>query len=204
MIANSNSTDGKYRAPRVMAAATILSLAFAALAQAEEYTVDPVHSRIAFSVTHLAISTVSGRFTNYTARIVMDKDAMASTSASADIHVASIDTSVEKRDEHLRSGDFFDAAKFPDIRFEADKAEKEGTGWVLIGKFTMRGVTRPMRLPVTIAGPVKDPWGNQRIGLQAKMAINRHDYGVGSDKAVDKAVGEDVTLEIALEAVAKK
>ena len=184
--------------------AAVLSVAVVAFANAEDYTVDPVHSQIGFSVTHLGLSTVSGRFTNYTAHVVLDKGVMTSLSAEATIQVASVDTSVDKRDEHLRSPDFFDAAKFPEIRFEGVKAEKDGTGWVLVGKFTIRGTARALRLPVTVAGPVADPWGNQRIGLQAKTTINRHDYGVGSDKVVDKAIGDDVTLDIALEAVAKK
>jgi len=184
--------------------AAVLSVAVVAFANAEDYTVDPVHSQIGFSVTHLGLSTVSGRFTNYTAHVVLDKSVMTSLSAEATIQVASVDTSVDKRDEHLRSPDFFDAAKFPEIRFEGVKTEKDGTGWVLVGKFTIRGTTRALRLPVTVAGPVTDPWGNQRIGLQAKTTINRHDYGVGSDKVVDKAIGDDVTLAIALEAVAKK
>ena len=187
-----------------MKSLSALGMALAAPGRADEYTVDPVHSRIGFSITHLAISTVSGRFTNYTAQIVMDKSGTASLTAEATIQVASVDTTVEKRDEHLRSADFFDAAKFPEIRFEGAKVVKEGDGWVLAGKFTMHGTSKNLRLPLTVNGPVKDPWGNQRIGLQAKTAINRHDYGVGSDKAVDKAVGDEVTLDIALEAVAKK
>lgn len=205
MIARDKAFDGQFfRTPRVLAMATILGMAFATFGRAEDFTVDPVHSRIGFSVTHLAISTVSGRFTNYTAHIVMDKGDVSSLSAEAAIQVASVDTSVDKRDEHLKSGDFFDAAKFPEIRFEGVKVEKDPTGWMLVGKFTMRGTTKTLKMPVTVAGPVKDPWGNQRIGLQAKTAINRHDYGVGSDKAVDKAIGDEVTLDIALEAVAKK
>ena len=118
--------------------------------------------------------------------------------------LASVDTGVQKRDEHLQGGDFFDAGKFPEIRFEGVKAEKGENGWLLIGKFTIHGTTRALKLPVTVSGPVTDPWGNQRIGMQAKTTINRHDYGVGSDKAVDKMVGDEVTLDIALEAVAKK
>ena len=195
---------GNRRAQRALAVAAVLSISFAVGGRADEYTVDPVHSRIGFSITHLAISTVSGQFTNYTARLVVDKGAVESLTAEADIKVASVDTGVQKRDEHLQSADFFDAGKFPEIRLEGAKTEKAGTGWVLVGKFTIHGTTRTLKLPVTIAGPVTDPWGNQRIGLQAKTTINRHDYGVGSDKAVDKMVGEEVTLDIALEAVARK
>ena len=198
------TTDGNRRAQRTLALAAVFGLAFAANGRAEEYTVDAVHSRIGFSISHLAISTVSGQFTNYTARIVFDKGAMEALAAEATIKVASVDTGVQKRDEHLQSGDFFDAGKFPEIRFEGAKAEKGETGWLLVGKFTIRGTTRALKLPVTVSGPVTDPWGNQRIGMQAKATINRHDYGVGSDKAVDKMVGDEVTLDIALEAVAKK
>ena len=138
-IKSGTTNDGKCRAPRALAVAAVLGMAFVAWGYADDYTVDPVHSRIGFSVSHLGLSTVSGRFTNYTARITFEKGAMASLSAEATIQVASVDTSVEKRDEHLRTADFFDAGKFPEIRFEGTKVEKEGDGWVLIGKFTMRG-----------------------------------------------------------------
>jgi polyisoprenoid-binding protein YceI len=110
---------------------------------------------------------------------------------------------MEKRDNHLRTADFFDAVKYPLITFKSKRVEKSGEQTVLIADFTMRGVTKELRLPVTLSGPVKDPMGNTRIGLEAKTTVNRKDYGIQFNALMETGglmVGEEVALEINAEA----
>src|SRR5688572_855343 len=121
---------------------------------ADTYTVDPAHSSLMFSVRHLGINDVKGIFTNYTGTVVIDGKSIKE--ATGTIQTASIDTGVAQRDDHLRSPDFFDAAKFPTIIFKTKRVEQNGNQTTLIADFTMRGVTKEVRLPVTLNGPVKD------------------------------------------------
>jgi polyisoprenoid-binding protein YceI len=119
--------------------------------------------------------------------------------------VQSVDTGVEKRDNHLRTADFFDAAKYPTITFKTRRVEKGGSGQlVLTADFTMRGVTKELRLPAKMSKPTKDPWGGVRVGLEAKTKLNRKDYGINYNELLETgamAVGEEVELEINTEAV---
>ena len=115
-----------------------------------------------------------------------------------------MNTGIEKRDNHLRTADFFEAAKYPEITFKTKRVEKSGDQTILIGDFTMRGVTKELRLPVTLSGPVKDPQGNTRIGLEAKATVNRKDYGMKFNAVMETGglmVGDEVTIEINAEAV---
>ncbi len=169
---------------------------------ADDYLVDPVHSRIGFSVPHLGISTVKGAFTNYTGRISLVKDDLTTLAATATVQTASVDTGWKARDEHIKGADFFHAEKYPTIAFEADEAMREGDAWVLVSRLTMHGTTKAVKLPFKVVGPIKDPWGKSRIGFHAELTIDRHDFNVGSKGVTDKLVGDDVTLEIDLEAVA--
>ena len=124
--------------------------------------------------------------------------------ANATIQVKSVNTGIEKRDNHLRTADFFEAAKYPEITFKTKRVEKSGDQTILIGDFTMRGVTKEVRLPVTLSGPVKDPQGNTRIGLEAKTTVNRKDYGMKFNAVMETGglmLGEEVTIEINAEAV---
>lgn len=117
----------------------------------------------------------------------------------------SVDTGVQKRDDHLRTADFFDAAKYPTITFKTKRVEKGSSGeTVLVADFTMRGVTKELRLPAKLSGPTKDPWGGVRIGLEAKTKLNRKDYGIKYHEILETgvmAVGEEVELEINAEAI---
>ena len=124
--------------------------------------------------------------------------------ASGTIQVMSVDTGVQKRDDHLRTADFFDAAKYPTIVFKTKRIEMTDGQIVMVADFTMRGVTKELRLPARLAGPAKDPWGNLRIGLEAKTKLNRMDYGIKYHQALETgalAVGEEVELEINAEAI---
>lgn len=177
------------------------AVAFAALA-ADTYKVDPAHSSLMFSVRHLGINDVKGIFTNYTGTVVIDGKSIKD--ATGTIQTASIDTGVAQRDDHLRSPDFFDAAKFPTIIFKTKRVEQSGNQTTLIADFTMRGVTKEVRLPVTLNGPIKDQTGATRIGLEAKAKVNRQDYGIKFSQALESGVamvGEQVDIHISAEAI---
>jgi polyisoprenoid-binding protein YceI len=169
----------------------------------DTYKVDPLHTSVSFSVRHLGINNVKGKFKEFEGALVLERDTL--TEASGTIQVQSVDTGVEKRDNHLRTADFFDAAKYPTITFKTKRVEKDGSGQlVLIADFTMRGVTKELRLPATMSKPTKDPWGGVRVGLEAKTKLNRKDYGINYNEILETgamAVGEEVELEINTEAV---
>lgn len=181
-------------------------MAWAAGASAETYQVDPTHSTVGFSVKHLAVGTVKGVFTNFEGTIEFDAKKPEAAKARGTVKVASINTQVEGRDQHLRGADFFDVAKYPEISFETVSARKDGDAWVVKGRFTMHGVMREIELRGTVEGPVKDPWGKSRIGLSASTTINRQDFGLIWSKKMDSGglvVGDLVKIQLEIEAVAK-
>jgi polyisoprenoid-binding protein YceI len=182
--------------------AAVLLLGSSAYA-ADTYKVDPAHTTVTFSVRHLGINDVKGQFKEFAGEIVVDNGAV--TGASGTIQVKSVDTGVQKRDDHLRTADFFDAAKYPTITFKTKRVEKGSAGQtILIADFTMRGVTKELRLPAKLSGPTKDPWGGVRIGLEAKTKLNRKDYGIKYHEILETgilAVADEVELEINAEAI---
>ena len=182
-------------------AAVLLLSSFAHAA--DTYKVDPMHTSVSFSVRHLGINNVKGKFKEFEGALVLEGDTLKE--ASGTIQVQSVDTGVEKRDNHLRTADFFDATKYPTITFKTKRVEKAGSGQlVLIADFTMRGVTNELRLPAKMSKPTKDPWGGVRVGLEAKTKLNRKDYGINYNELLETgamAVGEEVELEINTEAV---
>ena len=175
-------------------------LVFPCAYAADNYKIDPAHTSLTFSVRHMGISNVKGHFDEFAGSIVLDNGSIKE--ANGTIQVKSINTGVQQRDDHLRTPDFFDAAGYPVITVRPG-ALKKGGGTILIADFTMRGVTKELRLPVKFSGPVKDPQGNIRIGLEARTNLNRKDYGINFDAALETGtllVGEEVTLEIDAEA----
>jgi polyisoprenoid-binding protein YceI len=177
----------------VVAAAVLMGTSARAL---DTYKVDPAHSSIGFSIDHMVIDTVHGRFRQFDGSITVDADnGNALKQASATIQAASIDTDVDRRDTHLRSPDFFDAEKYPTITFESTGVD----GQTLTGKFTMHGVTKEISLPFKIKGPIKDPMGNTHMSLEIETKLNRKDYGLTWNKIMEAGglmVGEDVTIQI--------
>jgi polyisoprenoid-binding protein YceI len=161
-----------------------------------------MHSSINFSVRHLGINDVRGHFDEFAGSIMLDNAAIKE--ATGTIQVKSINTGVQMRDNHLRTAAFFDATNYPVITFKTKSVEPNGAETVLIADFTMRGVTKELRLPVKLSGPVKDPQGKFRIGLEAKANLNRKDYGINYNAVLESgvaAVGEEVTLEINAEGI---
>lgn len=191
------------RSLRLLSVITIVTACHSIPASGEDFTLDLVHSTIGFSIGHLGIGQVKGAFTNYTGTIKLDNSDPATLSAEATIKVDSICTRNTARDNHILGKHFFDAATFPEIHFKSEKIEKNDNGLVLTGTFTMHGTSRTLQLPLTVNGPIVDPWGNRRIGVITTAVIDRGDYGVGSDSASDKMIGSKVTLEICVEAVAE-
>ena len=168
----------------------------------QKWAFDLVHSSINFTVRHMVVSKVRGRFTRWDGTLVMDEKDPAGGRVDVVIEAASIDTGVAQRDEHLRSGDFFDVGRNPTITFKSTRVEKAGEGALKVtGDLTMHGVTRPVVLDVEYAGSAKDPWGGVRAGFSASTKLDRKDFGLTYNQLLETGgvlVGE--TVEIGIEA----
>ena len=187
---------------RTLAAATALTLALAAPALADIYTVDRAHSEAAFQVRHI-LTKVRGTFRDFSGTIDFNKAQPEQSTVEFRIKAASIDTGIQKRDDHLRSPDFFDVATHPEIVFTSTKVVPKGNNvFDVTGDFTMRGVTRSITLPVTFLGEQK--FGKTaKAGFETAITINRKDYGLTWNRAVESGgvlVGEEVQIEINIEA----
>jgi polyisoprenoid-binding protein YceI len=175
---------------------------------AASWTLDSTHTSVQFAVRHLMVSTVRGDFTKVSGTVVGDEAEPTSAVVEASIDAASVDTRVAKRDEHLRSPDFLDVAKFPTITFKSTKVEKAGDGaFKVTGDLTLHGVTKSVVLDVTeVTPPVKDPWGNLRAGAHATAKINRKDFGLTWNNVLEAggvAVGDEVAITVDVEAIRK-
>lgn len=169
------------------------------------WKIDPSHSRVGFSVKHMMIATVRGEFTRYTGTLELDTQDLTRSRISGEIEVASIDTREPQRDDHLRSGDFFAAGEHPTIRFQSKRIEHvSGNEYRVVGDLTIRGVTKEVTLDAEYAGVHKDPWGGTRTGFTVTGAINRKDFGMNFNAALETGgvlVGDKVKLELEVEAV---
>ncbi|MEX2608027.1 MAG: YceI family protein [Kiritimatiellia bacterium] len=166
------------------------------LVSAEELKVDKDHSEIQFSVSHMVISKTKGEFTEFDATVVVEEDKLVSV--KAEIPVSSIDTGNKKRDEHLRGADFFDVEEYPNITFESTKIE-DGK---LHGNLTILDITKEVALDLEFLGPVVDPWGNTRYGLNLSGEIDRGEFGLSWNKALEAGgvlVGDTVSISISVE-----
>lgn len=181
-----------------------LALAAAPAAFPQSYTIDGAHSKAQFVVRHLMVSNVRGEFAKVKGSIDYDEKNPAAIKIDATIEVASINTGEPKRDEHLKSPDFFDAAKYPTITFRSKSARKTSSGLAVTGDLTIHGVTREVVLQVEGPSPeVRDPWGNLRRGATATTKINRKDFGLTWNAALETGgvvVGDEVSITIDVEA----
>jgi len=170
-----------------------------------DYKIDPSHSVIGFAIRHFELSLVRGRFKDFTGSIHYDASDISKSSVDFTAKVESIDTGVAGRDNHLRTADFFEVAKYPEMTFKSTKVERKGkNGYVLIGDLTVKGVTKQVSLPFTIVGAIKDNRGNTRFGVAAETKLDRRDYGItwGSTMANGGLnVANEVMIELQLEAV---
>ncbi|MGZ3418394.1 MAG: YceI family protein [Polyangiales bacterium] len=169
------------------------------------WLIDEVHTHVGFSVKHMMVTTVRGQFRKYAGTLELDTDDFTKSKFRGEIDVASIDTGVAQRDDHLRTNDFFDAPNHPKITFASTSIEKKEDGeYVVHGDLTIRGVTKSVALDVEFHGTSKNPYGKTVAGLSAHGTINRKDFGVNFNALLETggvAVGEKVKLELDVEAV---
>jgi len=192
-----------WRVSLLVACACVFSIA--AAAHADTWNIDPAHTAVEFSVRHMMISNVKGVFQKTTGTITVDGTDPNSVKIDATIDASSIDTRVEKRDNHLKSDSFLDVAKYPTITFKSTKIEPDGTDkWKVTGDLTLHGVTKPVVLEVQNTQPIKDPMGKTRAGASASTTINRKDFGVSFNQPMEAGgvmIGDDVAITIEVEAV---
>jgi polyisoprenoid-binding protein YceI len=172
-----------------------------------KWDLDHAHSSVDFTVRHMLVSKVRGRFTKWSGHLELDEQDLARSRVDVEIDVASVDTHEPQRDAHLRSADFFEADKHPTIVFKSKRVEEKGKEHLAVtGDLTIRGVTREVVLDVERGGIVaKDPWGKRRAGFTATAKINRKEFGVSFNQVLDQgglALGEDVAITIEVEATA--
>ena len=166
------------------------------------YTIDSAHTTVEFAVRHMMISTVKGNFGDIEGTLTIPDAGMPKIEAT--IKAASIDTRNEMRDNHLKSGDFFDVEKFPELRFVGTSVQRTSDGYTLVGDLTIKGVTRPVTLSVTEEGAGIDPWGNQKIAFSATGKFNRGDFGLNWNAALETGgvlVSDEVKLSLDVQLV---
>jgi polyisoprenoid-binding protein YceI len=169
------------------------------------WNIDTSHSGVHFTIRHMVIAKVRGSFDRWQGTLELDPQNLSAAKVTARIEAASIDTREPKRDAHLRSADFFDVEKYPELSFESTKVEEAGEGRLRVtGKLTIHGVTREVVLDTESLGQAKDPWGNDRIAFQATTSVNRKDYGLAWNQALETGgvlVGEKVDIALDVQAV---
>ncbi len=181
---------------------SVIAFAAAAMAQPLTYTIDTSHSSADFSVRHMMVSNVKGSFGKTTGTIVYDAKNLAASSVDATIDATSINTRNEQRDNHLRSADFFDVAQFPTIEFVSTGVRYQDGDFLVDGDLTIHGVTKPVTFELEFGGFGTDPYGNYKAGATATGVINREDFGLTWNAALETGgvlVGKDVTITLDLQ-----
>ncbi len=168
----------------------------------DKYEIDLVHSSVGFTAKHLVISNTKGQFKEFTGVIILDEKDISKSSVNVTIKTASISTDNERRDNHLKSADFLEVEKHPEITFKSKSVMKTDDGYKMVGDLTIRGVTKEVTIPFALVGPVEAM--GTRIGLEASLTINRHDYGVSWSKTLDNGglvVSNEIKITLEIEAV---
>jgi len=171
-------------------------------AELATYQLEPTHSSVEFAVKHMLIATSRGRFHDFDVTANVDETNFANSSATVRIKAESIDTRTPDRDAHLRSADFLDTENHPELVFVTRSIAPHRGNWQIVGDLTVRGVTREVVLDAEVSGPVTDPWGGRRIGVSAHGKINRKDFGMVWNAALDAGgfvLADDVKLSIEVE-----
>ncbi len=169
-----------------------------------KWAIDPTHSEIGFKVKHMMFTNVSGTFAAYDATITTEDDNFENANFEFSANIDSISTNNTDRDNHLKSGDFFDADNFPKLTFKASSFTKDGDDYEITGDLSIKEVTKPVKFPVEFSGLMKDPWGNTKAGLNIYGKINRKDWGLNWNSALETGgvlVGEEVKLNIELQLI---
>ena len=178
------------------------SLPASSIAQSAQFTVDPAHTSVGFEIGHLGIAQVQGRFNKISGSVEFNAKDLTKSKVSITVLTDSIDTAVAPRDTHLRSADFFDVAKYPEMTFVGTKIVKKGSSYVVTGNLSLHNKTKPVNITFKQYGPIKDPWGNNRIGVVAQpFTIKRSEFGMMYDT---KAVSDAVTVRLSMEATQAK
>ena len=189
------------------AAAALAFSANATQAAPETFAVDKAHSEVGFRVRHM-LSKTAGRFTDFNGRVEFNPENPESSSVEFHIRAASVDTDVEDRDKHLRSADFFDVENHPELVFRSDSVWRTGKDrYDVTGTLSIRGIEKRITLPVTYVGQSADPWGGTRAGFSTEVTLNRKDFGMVWNKALDKGgflLGDEVWVTLEIEAVREK
>lgn len=188
-----------------LVATLLASQAHAKGIEAGTYDIDVAHSKVGFEIPHLVIATVEGRFKEFSGAIVIDPK-LDKSSVQATIEVKSIDTGIDKRDEHLKSPDFFDVAKNGQIVFKSTKVSGTPAALKIAGDLTIKGVTKKVTLDGKYLGAVKDGYGNEKVAFELKTKIKRQDFGLTWSQAVEAGpvVGDDVSISLKIQAAKKK
>ena len=173
---------------------------------AKAYAIDKMHSEVTFQVRHL-LTKVRGRFTEFAGTVVFDPDHPEPSSASLTIEASSVDTGTPDRDTHLRSDDFFAVGSHPTLTFASSRVVKTGDDtYDVVGTLTIRGVAKEITMPVTYLGTAKDPWGNVRAGFETSLTLNRKDFGLTWNTALETGgflVGDEVRINLSIQAIAQ-
>ena len=168
------------------------------------WKLDPTHTTVEFSAKHLMISTVKGRITDIEGTIHLDERNPRNSSVKATLKAASLDTRTDQRDQHLRSADFLDVEKFPEIKFQSSRIEGDKDSFKLTGDLTIREVRKPITLDVEFEGSTKDPWGGERVGFSAKGKFDRRDFGLTWNQALETGgvvVVNEIKVRVEVEAI---
>jgi polyisoprenoid-binding protein YceI len=182
----------------------ILAMGFLLYAEPMKFQVDPAHTTITFKVRHMMITNVTGTFERFEGWVELDTTDLSLTRAEGVVYVESINTRNSERDNHLKSPDFFDAKNYPTMKMSLLKMYKKGKEWWADVDLTIKGTTRTLSFPVELFGPIRDPWGNLRIGIEANFTIDRFDYGLRWNKVLETGgliVDRKVKIELHIEAV---
>ena len=166
------------------------------------WAIDPTHSSVGFKVKHMMFTNVKGNFEKYEATIISEEDDFTNATIEFSADIDSINTNNADRDTHLKSGDFFDAENHPKLTFKASSFTKSGDDYEIAGDLSMRGVTKFVKFPAEFSGLMTDPWGNTKAGLNISGKINRKDWGLNWNSALETGgvlVSEEVKLEIELQ-----
>jgi len=171
------------------------------------FQIDKTHSEAAFEVRHL-ISKVRGRFADFEGTIEYDEEKPAQSKVNVTIQAASVDTNTPDRDQHLRSDDFFAVEQYPTLTFVSTAITPTGSGaFDVAGNLTMRGVTKPIVIPVSYLGKAQDPWGNEKVAFEGEVKLNRKDFGLNWNAAIEAGgflVGDEVKVSLSVQAAAQK
>jgi polyisoprenoid-binding protein YceI len=185
-------------------AATSVAVAEPGTLVTGDYVIDASHSRLGFSARHAMVTTVRGDFTDFDGTAHVDAETPANSRVDLTIRTASINTASADRDGHLRSGDFFDTEAYPEITFVSTSVERDGTDWAITGDLTIKGISRPVTIPFEENGTAVDPFGNTRVGFEGATTINRKDWDLTWNAALETGgvlVSEKIKLEFDVSAI---